>query len=153
MNEKMKKDISVLSEETMEEISKWADEYIKDMNEKHKIVSSDDYIKWINDFFSRMNFDRFMDDQWDYNQNAISESDLHNVELLSTFAGYIDEIAANHEIRNMSNYSEGDIKYFIIIDNQYYSIETCHGQGSFTTIEKVDSKEWHNWIKLETKKE
>lgn len=122
----------------MGELNKYISNYIKEIEEKRKIVSSDTYLTWLDKFIEENN--TFCDDSWLYNQEEISKESYNNVILLSHFFSYVQELANKQNILTTSE--EGDDETFYLkLKNKYYSISTIYGQGAFTNISKIDGLE------------
>lgn len=130
----------------MGELNKYISNYIKEIEEKRKIVSSDTYLTWLDKFIEENN--TFCDDSWLYNQEEISKESYNNVILLSHFFSYVQELANKQNILTTSE--EGDDETFYLkLKNKYYSISTIYGQGAFTNISKIDKIDGLEIVKID----
>lgn len=103
----------------------FVDEYIKQHQEKKEITSKKDYWDWLAIYLE--NHEIVCDD----------EIDDINKELLSYFFEYICELGIEQSV--FSQYEDmSETIYFQYKKSQFYKIECISGQGTLTTIQKID---------------
>jgi len=122
--------------------------YLKEQQEKYNIVSSQDYIDWIDDFMARLGITGFSDDDYLYKKDSLSQRDYNYASLLSWFKGYVQELAETQGVKGYEDHECGfeNINYYILINDKCYLISTCWGQGSFTHIELLSSLPEHKCV-------
>lgn len=100
---------------------------------KEKVITSE-YQSWLIDY---INVHGFIDDDVD-GYYALSKEDRKNMDFVSYFVFYIEELASEQCI-SYQDLNEDCFGYFLL-KGCIYSFETVHGQGSFNLIKKVLSK-------------
>lgn len=128
--------------------------------EKEKFIdelSNDSYISWLEEFTKK--FSIFSDDDWLYNPNGISKSDLNNVYKLHLLFEIISNYAENKNIEGKPN--AFGVNYTIKNNNIIYEIGIMVGQGTVFFCERfkendcdyIDFNDIKEDIKLKKNKE
>lgn len=116
------------------------DNFLNLMQERQNKIdkaSSKEYLDWLINFTNKYNC--WSDDTWTYKKDEIDKQDYENTILLSYFQSYINSIASKQNIFEIIGEDGDEFGFYFKINNSYYKIDTITGQGSFTTIHKLDS--------------
>lgn len=106
-------------------------EFMKEREEKAKVVKTKEYLNWLVDCLTRRETHRYADEDALYDDNKI---DSENGKLLSYFISYVDEIAQEQRVLNVTD-PENEFEtmnYVININDVFIDIGLMVGQGAIT---------------------
>lgn len=112
---------------------------------KKKLIESDEYILWLQNFTTI--YESFGDDDWIYCKNEISSKDLENVGYLHLLYDIIDKYARENYISATPCPFENS--YSIMFSGVGYNIRQLIGQGTFTICIRVHIDNEDNFINFE----
>lgn len=126
-------------------IDNYIDNYINNLENKRKLVSSKEYLDWLENFSKKGPFN---DEDISYN-DEIDVIDKENGKIISYFASYIYSEAQIQSVFEEKQEGEFDEERFIFMYNDnFYEIWTIFGQGSITGINKIEKPDNDNYVIL-----
>lgn len=130
-----------------DEVKKWAEEYIDNINKKRNIVLSEEYLCWVGDCVDR-NDGRISDDDFLYKEKSI---DRDNSMLLSYLLSEVSSLAKDQRVLSVTdkeNPFESE-RYTVKIFDRFFEMSDMIGQGSITFIESCNKPD-HCYVTLKS---
>ena len=105
-------------------------------------VANKEYCNWLESFINNLP-EGYDDETWAYktirHNKEFTQEDLNNERFLDAFCKFLNIVADEQRVKEYHNddFFE-EYEYIFKYNNQYYKWNTLIGQGSVTTITKVD---------------
>ena len=112
------------------------------MNEKTKLkmVKSEKYFKWIEDFTSQTPTNSWDDETAHMQKRTFNQYDQNNVLLFATFVDYVRELARKQYVVSLPHTRYVDLRYDISLGDKIYEIMVT-GHGCVNVIKEIDYPE------------
>lgn len=124
-----------ITDAEMEVIAQKAvDDLIKKREHAKKLVSNDEYMRWLERFTEA--YPNFCDDDWLYSPESLTEEDYNQVQELQYFFDGITQYALSNGINTKS--IEYGFELFVKFNNIGYKIGIMSGQGTIMYVQRCE---------------